>query len=99
MKSFPNCAWFGRQVQEFDVKVKNEDDLDEILDEQVCFLGDDSKSGDFYQLNVALCKKWLIEHSKLAKAELNASVVRREEEGLIDVLEEKLRKAEKLDVI
>lgn len=99
MKSFTNCVWFGRQVQEFDVKVKSEDDLDEILDEQICFLADNSKSEDFYQLNVALCKKWVVEHSKLVRAELQASIVRREEEALIEVLEEKLRKAEKFDVI
>lgn len=99
MKSYTNCAWFGRQVQDFDVKVKCEEDFDEILDEQICFLADQLESGDFYQLNVALSKKWLIEHSKLVKAELHASVVRKEEEGLIDLLEDKLRKAEKLDVI
>ena len=99
MKSFANCVWFGRQVQEFDVKVKSEDDLDEILDEQICFLVDNSKSENFHQLNIALCKKWLVEHSKLTKAELQASIIRREEEALIEVLENKLQKAEKFDVI
>jgi hypothetical protein len=91
---------------EFDIKTKGEEELNEVLEEQIFFLANElleknpsSFKVNWKDLNVALAKKFLIEQSRLNKAEISATTWRREEEKMIDFLEEQIKKAENLDTI
>jgi len=90
-------AWKGEEAG-FDVKAKNESELEMIVDEQIVYLLKEMGKNDSErvqkELCVALSKKLLLEQQRVGKVENSTINMLRQEEGLINLLEERARNIE-----